>query len=63
MTDCKYAELERKNKLLTAALNECLDGIEYTLRVDAVLRPEERHVGLEKLIRHRSLIPNHKDKS
>ena len=43
---------------LRAALRECLDGIDYTVRVDAILRPEERHSGLEKLGRHRSLLPN-----
>jgi hypothetical protein len=49
-----WEEIQR----LRTALRECLDGIDYTVRVDAILRPDERHIGLEKLDRHRSLLPN-----
>jgi hypothetical protein len=52
-----WEEIQR----LRTALRECLDGIDYTVRVDAILRPDERHIGLEKLDRHRSLLPNAKD--
>ena len=49
---------ERDNALLRDALRECLDGAAYTVSVDAILDPSTRHIGLEKLARHRSLLPD-----
>jgi hypothetical protein len=51
-------EIERENALLQDALREALDGAAYTVSVDAILDPSTRHVGLERLARHRSLLPN-----
>jgi len=51
-------ELERENARLREALRECLDGAAYTVSVDALLDPSTRHVGLERLARHRSLLPD-----
>lgn len=54
----KVDRLERENALLLDALRECLDGAAYTVSVDAILDPSTRHIGLEKLARHRSLLPD-----
>jgi hypothetical protein len=48
---------ERENALLRDALRECLDGAAYTISVDAFFNSSNRHVGLERLERHRSLLP------
>lgn len=51
-------KLEREIARLREALRECLDGAAYTVSVDAILNPSTRHIGLEKLDRHRSLLPD-----
>jgi hypothetical protein len=51
-------ELERENARLREALREALDGAAYTVSVDALLNPNIRHAGLERLARHRSLLPD-----
>ena len=62
--DCDISEfvalcrdLERENTRLREALRECLDGAAYTVSVDAILDPSTRHIDLETLARHRSLLP------
>jgi hypothetical protein len=54
----KGVELQRENTILREALRECLDGAAYTVSVAAILDPSTRHIGLEKLDRHRSLLPD-----
>ena len=50
--------LSDENARLREALREALDGAAYTVSVAAILDPSTRHVGLERLARHRSLLPD-----
>ena len=56
--ECELAKVKAENARLREALRECLDGAAYTVSVDAILDPSTRHVGLERLARHRSLLPD-----
>ena len=49
---------QRENTLLRDALREALDAAAYTVSVNSFLDPNTRHCQLERLARHRSLLPD-----